>query len=132
MPILKNKPAALTDNQSSKKKAINIASQIQKERLHLQAKQVLLTAWLISQEMQICHDAVDSNTIKVMQNLRRNNKLNESQAKLAALRGDKWLIGDQDSSLTMMAIQKYDDHFKLGIEIPEAKQISKHCNLKIW
>ena len=95
---------AATEKKSVTKKTINIAGQVQKERLNLQAKNVLLTAWLIFQEMQICHDAVDSNTIKVIQNLIKNNQLNESQAKLAALRGDKWLIGDCDSSLTMMAI----------------------------
>ena len=56
--------------------------------------------------------------------------MSQAQMKLKVHR-DKWIPGDKNAAITILAIQKYDDHVRHNVEMQEQRVISKNYNLKL-
>lgn len=90
----------------------------QHQRLHKQSVEILESAWLLHQEMNIATDQVETNTVKQLKSLFRKNRVDEMQQKMKALRS-KWLQSDQDATLSIKAMFLYDDIVKNEMRLPE-------------
>ena len=77
--------------------------------------------------MTIKQDPIDPVTLKKLKNLYATNKLDEAQLKMRALRS-KWLPHDNDASLSLKAMDLYDEVIKTGMKTPEQNFITRHVN----
>ena len=68
--------------------------------------------------MTIKQESVDPVTMKKLKNLYARNKYDEAQMRMKVVRS-KWLPHDNDASLSLKAMELYNEVIKTGIKTPE-------------
>jgi len=106
------------------------AGYFKNKRLVLQSKMVLESAWLLFQEANTLTDPLDTNTVKSLARMFKNNQMGELQKKMRIIRS-KWLPNDNDCSLTLHAIKAYDSIIKCNRDIAESKILTGSINAKL-
>ena len=100
-------------------------------RLLQQARGLLDNAWLMFQEMNIVTDPVETNTLKQLSILFKNNNMSDMQKKMNIIRS-KWLESDFDASLSLQAMKIYNTVIKMGKDFPEQKTLTQKINQRLW
>ena len=95
------------------------------------ATKVLDDAWLLCQETQQKSDPIETNTVKHLGYLYSKSSFSELQMKMHSLRS-KFLVGDEDTSLTFKAIQIYDDYIRFHLKSVEQMAVTEHVNKYLY
>lgn len=77
--------------------------------------------------MTIKQESIDPVTLKRLKNLYASKKYDEAQMKMRVVRS-KWLAHDGDASLSLKAMELYDEVIKTGMKTPEQNFITRHVN----
>ena len=72
-------------------------------------------------------DPIEPNTIKQVQRLFQEKKLNDLQRRMTVLRS-KWLYGDFESSLSFQAMKVYEESVKLNKRMLQQNDITRYVN----
>mmetsp|Transcript_36224 Transcript_36224/g.55626 ORF Transcript_36224/g.55626 Transcript_36224/m.55626 type:complete len:187 (+) Transcript_36224:3021-3581(+) len=118
----------------------------QKERFLLRGRQVLESAWLVSQQISKRRKAsspdqrggaVEANkdlTSKELQKLFvlvNSRKFAKVQSQMEPLRS-QWLASDADASLTIKSMKSFEDIVKVCTHTVEQELLTKHINQILW
>ena len=75
-------------------------------------------------------DPIEPNTIKQVQRLFQEKKLNDLQRRMTVLRS-KWLYGDFESSLSFQAMKVYEESVKLNKRMLQQNDITRYVNNRL-